>query len=247
VSGVLRLGIEASGAPGGGAGLGDARPIRGFALEGPPSPVVLVTEVGGASGAGAVAAALACAASEPDRAALLIELAAGRAPQPTPVASTSARELEERLVAHLPEAGVASRGHLCRLRLPADRDGVERISTALPLARETAAIVHLPPPLLRALLEEPRVGPTAALLRADLAADRALTALAARDLLARGMRVAVLKHRLGWVAARLALLGLRPAGNALPRRAVDRLLASTPSGHRPLPSTPAPEREGRAR
>ena len=65
-----------------------------------------------------IAAALACAGSDPDRAALLLELSDGRAPRPALVASAAARALEERLAAHLPEAGVASRGALCHLTLP---------------------------------------------------------------------------------------------------------------------------------
>ena len=74
--------------------------------------VVLVTAVGAASGARAAAAALACAASEPDRAALLIDLDGGRAPRPSLVATSAARALEERLAAHLPDAG----GRLARVR-----------------------------------------------------------------------------------------------------------------------------------
>lgn len=180
-------------------------------MKGPPmsevSPVVLVTRVGDAAGSRAAAAALACAASEPDRAALLIDLDGGRAPRPALIATAGARALEERLVAHMPDAALASRGSICHLTLPCDRDGVERIAAALPLVRASAAVVHLPPGLLRAALEEPRIRPTAALLRADLAEDRALTALAARDLLDRGLRVKVLKRPLGWLAGRAALLG----------------------------------------
>jgi len=194
-------------------------------------PVVLITAVGAAAGAGAAAAALACATSEPDRAALLIDLGEGRAPRSSLVATAGARELEERLVAHMPDAAVASRGRICRLGLAADPAAVEQLPAALPLARESVAVVHLPAPLLRPLLDEPRIRPTAALLRADLAADRALTALAVRDLSARGLRVAVLKRPLGRLAARAALSGIAPAdGRALPGRLRERLLGRTRSG-----------------
>jgi hypothetical protein len=190
-------------------------------------PVVLVTRVGAAAGARAAAAALACAASEPDRAALLIDLGESRAPRSTLIATAGARALEERLAAHLPEAAIASRGQVCELRLRPDPDELRTAAAALPLARESAAIVHLPPPLLRPLLAEPRIRPTAALLRADLARDRALTALAVRDLMARGLRVAVLKRPLGWLAGRAALLGAPPVvGSALPDRLRGRLLRS---------------------
>jgi hypothetical protein len=186
--------------------------------------VVLVTRVGAAAGSKAAAGALACAASESDRAALLIDLDAGRAPRPSLIATAGARELEERLAAHLPDAAIASRGRICQLTLPPDL-GVEPIAAALPLVRESAAVVHLPPPLLRPLLDDTRIRPTAALLRADLSEERALTALAARDLIERGLRVAVLKRPLGWLSARLALQGLAPSGNGLPTpRQVERLL-----------------------
>lgn len=195
-------------------------------------PVVLVTTVGAASGARAAAAALACAASEPDRAALLIDLGAGRAPRPSLIATAGARSLEERLVAHMPDAAAASRGSICHLKLPADPEGIEGIAAALPLVRESACVVHLPPGLLRPVLEETRVQPTAALLRADLAADRALTALAARDLMARGLRVAVIKRPLGWLAARTALLGVSQGGG-LPSQGV--AACQVPTSLKPSP------------
>jgi hypothetical protein len=186
--------------------------------------VVLVTSVGAAAGARAAAAALACVASEPDRAALLIDLDDGRSPRPSLIATAGARALEERLASHMPDAAVASRGRLCRLTLPADREGVERIPAALPLARESAAVIHLPPRLLRPSLRS-CIQPTAALLRADLAGDRALTALAARDLMGGGMRVAVLKCPLGPLAAHAAMLGvLPPSARVLPSRLRERML-----------------------
>jgi hypothetical protein len=183
----------------------------------PVSPVVLVTRVGDATGSRAAAAALACAASEPDRAALLIDLDGGRAPRPSLIATAGARELEERLAAHRPDAALASKGSICCLKLAADRQGVEQVAAALPLVRESAGIVHLPPGLLRAALEEPRIRPTAALLRADLSGDRALTALAVRDLMACDLRVAVLKRSPHWLSAVVALRGVpAPVGLAVP-------------------------------
>jgi hypothetical protein len=191
------------------------------------SPIVLVTRVGAASGSRAAAAALACAGSDADRAALLVDLAAGRAPRPSLVATAAARGLEERLSVHLPEAGVASRGRVCQLKLSPGPAGIEQIAAALPIVRRSAAVIHLPPRLLQPALGEGRIGPTAALLRADLADDRALTALAAHDLMARGLRVVALKRPLGWLAARRALLGAPVAvGGGLPVRLCDRLLRS---------------------
>ncbi|MGC1852574.1 MAG: hypothetical protein WA687_09075 [Solirubrobacterales bacterium] len=201
-------------------------PSGAWTIGGESSPVVLVAGVGTVGGSRAAAAALACAASEPDRAALLIDLDDGRAQRPSLIATAGSRRLEERLAAHMPDAAVASRGRFCQLTLPADLDGLEQIGTALPLARESAAVIHLAPALLRGALEETRVEATAALLRADLAEDRALTALAARDLMARGLRVAVLKRPLSWLTARAALLGaLTAGGGALPARVRERLLS----------------------
>jgi hypothetical protein len=172
------------------------------------APVVLVTTVGAAAGAKAAAAALACVASEPDHAALLVDLDDGRPLRPSLIATAGARNLEERLAAHMPDAAVASRGRFCQLTLPAEVESLDRTVAALPLARESAAVVHLPPALLRPILAEPRIPATAALLRADLAEDRALTALVVRDLMEQGLRVAVLKRRPGWLGGRAALFGV---------------------------------------
>lgn len=187
-------------------------------------PVILVAAAGAAEGAKTAATALACIASEPDQAALLIDLGSGRAPRPSLIATAGARKLEERLAAHLPDAAVASRGQFCLLTPPPDPHGIEQAAAALPLVRESAGIVHLPPALLRPVLEDPRIPATGVLLRADLAEDRALTALAARDLIARGLRVGVLKRRLGWPVARTALLGMQLGSrNDELGRIVDRL------------------------
>lgn len=200
----------------------------------PAPPVVLVTAVGAAAGSRAAAAALACAGSEPARAGLLIDLTERRPLRPLPIASVGARALEERLAAHLPAASVASRGAICHLsavppapvgsaatavgKAEPTTDAEPRLdlaAAATPLARDSATVVHLPPHLLQPVLDDPRIRPTAALLRADLPAARPLTALAARDLIARDLRLVVLKQPLGWMAGRLALFGALPVG-ALP-------------------------------
>lgn len=195
----------------------------------PEAPVILVTAVGAAGGSKAAAAALACAVSEPDRAALSIDLDTGRAPRPSLIATAGARGLEERLVAHLRDAGVASRGSICHLKLPPDPGGIGGIASALPLVRDSAGVVHLPPRLLRPVLEATGIRPTAVLLRANLARDRSLAALATRDLMARGLRVAVLKHPLGWLAARAALLGALPADAQVLSKQIHRLLVDEDS------------------
>jgi len=172
---------------------------------------VVVTAVGAAEGARGAAAALACAGADPDRAALLVDLG-GRPPRPTLLASTAARELEDRLAAHIPRARVAARGQVCHLAAPADDEGCRAAGAAVAVARGALAVVHVPPGELQSLLaateagEGPRL--SGALLRADVASDRALLALVVRDLCARDIAVGVLKHRLSWVDERRALFGV---------------------------------------
>lgn len=173
-------------------------------------PVILVTAVGGASGSKVAAAALACAGSESDRPGLLVDVG-GRAPRPTLVSSVGARELEERLATHLPQLRAASRGQTCHLAVGDDSEAFESIRAALPLARESVAVVHLPPAFLQGALAESGVRASGILLRADLAADRALTALAVRDLFRHDLRVKVLKRPLAWIPARRALFGVPPS------------------------------------
>jgi hypothetical protein len=90
----------------------------------------------------------------------------------------------------------------------ADEDGLTAAGVAVTAARGGLAVVLVAPDLLQPLLDTagaPR--PDAALLRADLDQARPLVALAVDDLLRRGLRVAVLKRRLGWVAERRAGFG----------------------------------------
>jgi hypothetical protein len=192
------------------------------------APTVLVAAVGAAEGGRGAAAALACAGADVDRATLLIDLD-GRAPRPTLIASTAARSLEERLASHLPRARVAARGQVCHLAAPADEDGFGVAAAAVTVARGSLAVAHLPPAALQGLLEAgsgPR--PSGVLLRADVAADRPLLALVARDLIDRGLAVAVLKHRLSWVDERRALFGVLDRG--LPPTLLRRLVGETPGG-----------------
>jgi hypothetical protein len=190
------------------------------------SCLVVVSTVGAAEGARAAAAALACVGSPPDRAGLLVDLGRPRRPRPTLVAGEAARELEERLVAHLPDAGVAARGRICHLALPDDGDGLEAIGAALAICRGSTVAVHLPPALLQDVLDLLSAPPTGAVLRANLASDRALAGLAAGDLLDRGIQTAVLKRPLGWIASRRALAGALASGDtaAISQPACSRLL-----------------------
>ena len=115
---------------------------------------------------------------------------------------------------------MASRGALCHLTLPATREGLDRAPAALALVRDSLGVVLVPPGLLQAATESAGLRAGAVVLRADLGRDRALTALAARDLIARGVAVAVAKRPLAWVPSRRALFGALPAGasGGLPAR-----------------------------
>jgi hypothetical protein len=189
-----------------------------------PLGVAAVAPVGEAEGARGAAAALACARADLDLAPLLIDVG-GRAPRPTLIASAAARQLEERLARHLPGCRVAARGQVCHLAVPTDSEGLDLASAAATVARDPGTVLHLPPELLQDALDHPGLRPAAALIRADLEADRALTALAVRELLGRGLTVGVLKQRLGWVAERRAFFGVLPPGApaGLPARLVRRL------------------------
>ena len=187
-------------------------------------PLVLVAAVGEAEGSWGAAAALACAGAEVDSAPLLVDVG-GRAPRPTLIASAAAQKLESRLKAQLPEAGAAARGQVCHLAVSSGPEEIETAVGAAATARETGVVVHVPSPLLYEALASFGDQASAVLLRADLRSDRALVALAVRDLIERGMATAVLKRRLTWIAERRALFGVLPAGAAggLPERLVRQL------------------------
>ena len=190
------------------------------------SEFVLVTAVGDAEGSRAAAAALACAGADLDRATLLVDVG-GRAPRPTLLASRAAQRLEERLTVQLPSSRVAARGQVCHLAAVAEPAGFEAVSVAATVARDSLVVLHLPPALVQPLFGQ-GLGArlTGAMLRAEIAADRALLALLVGDLRARGLSVGVLKRRLGWIAERRALFGaLGPdVGGGLPASLVRRLL-----------------------
>jgi hypothetical protein len=198
-----------------------------------------VAAVGEAEGSRGSAAALSCAGAEIDTAALLIDVG-GRPPRPTLLASAAAQKLEERLTAHLPHLRGAARGQACHVAVSADPDGLDAASAALTAARGTTAVLHVSPELLQEVIEGcSGIRPSGVLLRADLDQDRAIVALAVRELMGRGLAVAVLKRRLSWMVERRALFGVLPAGSAggLPSRLVRRLgVATTDTEVVPIPA-----------
>jgi hypothetical protein len=193
--------------------------------------VVVVAAIGSAEGSRGAAAALSCAGSGVEKAALLVDVG-GRVPRPTLIASASAHRLEERLAARLPGLRPAARGEVCHLSVSADEDGLASAGIAVTVARGGLAVIHVAPEMLQPLLEARGAPcPDAVLLRADLDEARPMVALAVDDLLGRGLRVAVLKHRLGWVAERRAGFGaLGSDSGGLPEPLLRRLLDVGPRG-----------------
>ena len=177
---------------------------------------VLATELGDASGGLAVAAAVGVALASSGPGVLVAELGAERGRGPTTLASACARDLERALR----ERGfrrAAARGRLCWLALPDGEDALAELARALQAANPPISVVHVPGRLWRAALGEPALGLRSGLLRADLAADRPLTALAVIELRERGVPVRVASRPLGLVASRRALAGLEVGGGAAKR------------------------------
>jgi hypothetical protein len=193
------------------------------ALEGPGvGEPVLVARVGEANGSEAAAAALAGTLAAGGRPSLLVALGQAAPPRPTVVSSAPARALEERLNGSLPDATAAARGRICRLSLGDDDEDLIGLEAALgDLPERPCCVLHAGPRTFRRLVENGTLRAGAAVLRADLPSGRALTGLAARDLIGRGFRVGVMKSPLGWLAARRALAGL-PLG--APEAGIARLL-----------------------
>ncbi|MFN8161077.1 MAG: transglycosylase SLT domain-containing protein [Solirubrobacterales bacterium] len=181
------------------------------------APAVLVCAPGGSAGCVEAAAALAGAAASQGERALLVELADGAARRPTVLASSGARDSELRVAEAVRGAEVAARGRICHVSVPADREGLALAAAAAAALPDGATrVLHLPPGLLRESLGRPG-GPgkaSGALLRADLPEERALAALAVRDLIGHGLRVRILKRPLGRLAGLLALAGA-PLGERL--------------------------------
>ena len=214
------------------------RPTRphGDERRGSGPPVILTTAIGGSGGGTSMGAAVAVAAGggEGSASALLVDLDPGhRTRGATVLASDSARELEDRLRAlGGPFEAAAARGHLCYLPLPEDEDPLatvaELVAHKLPAA---AVIVHLPQELWARAIGDMRLRARSGLLRAELPADRALAALAVRELHDRGLRAKVVSDPLGRVASRRALAGVEPGGAASRRAArLARALVSSQSG-----------------
>ncbi|MDQ3572042.1 MAG: transglycosylase SLT domain-containing protein [Actinomycetota bacterium] len=179
-----------------------------------PPRLVAVTAIGDAKGSLPVAAALALALAEPGRGAVICEVGDGARRRRTLVASASARGLEAEL---RPELAAVARGALCWLPLSPTEDdwpqGLDRCMTS----SADLVVVDLCPGAWRQLFDWQN--PAAAALRADLDRQRALAALAAFDMRARGLPLAVVPRTPNLVSARRALAGLEPGGELSARTA----------------------------
>ncbi len=174
---------------------------------------------GGLPAAAAVAVAIASAGDVApiaggDGAVVLVEAGAPARRGPTMLASEGARELER----SLDGAGfrAAARGRLAWVALEGDaspESWAERLARCAGACSGARALVAcLPVELWGALLARAEPAPVAALLRADLPEQRALTALAVRELHGRELRVRVAPRAPGRVSSRRALAGIDPGG-----------------------------------
>ena len=214
------------------------RPTRpqGETRRGSGPAVILTTAIGGSGGGTSLGAAVAVAAGggTGSASALLVDLDPGhRTRGATVLASESARELEDRLRALGGRfEAAAARGHLCYLPLAGGEDPLATVAELVAHEPPAAAvIVHLPQELWPRAIGDARLRARSGLLRADLPTDRALAALAVRELHDRGLRAKVVSDPLGRVASRRALAGVEPGG-ATSRRAarLARALVSSQSG-----------------
>jgi hypothetical protein len=146
---------------------------------------------------------------------------------PTMLAADAARRLE----VELREGGfdASARGRLAWVAIEGGEGWIERAAAVAAVARSggTPALLVLPPELWSEAIAAESLGVAAALLRADLPAQRALCALVVGEARARGVRVKVLGRAPGRVGARRALAGVDPGGEAGGRAArVARALAA---------------------
>jgi hypothetical protein len=193
---------------------------------------VIVSELedanGGLATAAALGVALAAGSGRHGGGVVLVE-SGERSRGPTMLASAAARDLE----ATLREAGfdAAARGRLTWVRLSAEEGEVEEVRRLLEAAAAARfVVIHASPERLRPLAAEAR-GPLTAVLRVDLPRQRALAALAARELRDEGVAVRLALSAPGRVGSRRALAGIEPGGEA--GRRASRLAAGI--GSRPGP------------
>lgn len=185
---------------------------------------ILVTAIGGAKGAAAVAARAAVSLAGEGGAAVLIEISDGRPRPATVVAAGEAKRLEE-AIRH-PDVTVTARGRLCFVSIPdagQATEQAERMIADLPPGTRWVACV--PAPLYREALEGMPV--ERVLLRADPSDDAgggALLALAEAEARAATGGAEVVDEAPGRLLARRFLAGSPPRLRDKPLRGRPRLL-----------------------
>ena len=187
-------------------------------------------------GSQAAAAALACAGSEPDRAALLSTSAGRRRGRPwSPRRRRASWRSGSPPTCRRLRSPRAGRSATSRSRRRAERlRGGLGGAAARPRARSRSSTCRRP--VAAVLRPRPASRPTGALLRADLAADRRCWRWPSRDLLGRGLRGRGPQAPLGWVAAapapvrRLAPGARRPAASRRTKRCSGRVTTVTQIG-----------------
>ncbi len=161
---------------------------------------------GGSATAAALGVAMARSAGGESLGVVVLDTEAEGRRRPTLVSSGSARELESRLAGALP---AAARGALCSVTA-----AEAHLADALDLCRAAGAssvVIHARPGVWRELVDSGEAD--AAVLRADVASERSLTAMAAHDLIAQGLPTGVVTRAPGVVATRRALAGIEPGGD----------------------------------
>ena len=187
--------------------------------------LVFVSGLADAPGARGAAAALACAASTSDQAALLIDVG-GPHPRPTLLSSRAAAELETTLTAILPDRPSAARGQVCHLALSTAVEDLAAVGEVRANLQHGYIILHLPDELLPTALATDTLRPSGVLIRADTHHDREIAAKTVRRAARAHIPIAILDHRLDWVTERRALFGALPdsAPGGLPVEVLKRLL-----------------------
>ena len=160
---------------------------------------------GGPAAAAAAGVAIARTRGKDPRGVVFIDGSSDTRRRPTRVSSAAARTLEAELGDVTP---AAARGLLCSIA-PTEDAWCEVIAACRESAAE-AVVAYLPPARWRELVDSGEVD--AAVLRADLRTERALTAIAARELIANGLTTCVVGEAPGLVASRRALAGIEPGG-----------------------------------
>lgn len=175
------------------------------------------------------AATVAARAGAAGRPVLLAELRGG-ARRPGLFSTALSRGVADLVRARFSDLTPVTRGQLCHLSLPVEDDVTTSVVAELPriLPEQALCLVVSGPAELRELVETESVEPDSALLVAEFPRDRAVTALACRDLSRRGIRCRIWRLPLGGMRAQLASLGLPPGG--VPAATAARLLVGLERG-----------------